>query len=127
MKTATITLQMLVRITGLAQIVLGIVLWTGSAQGLRNLHIVVGFALVLSLLGLVALAAAAHVGPGLVTAAALLVLVVPILGMTQTGLLLGGLHWLIQVLHLIIGLAAIAIAERLAAEIEGTPMPASQP
>jgi hypothetical protein len=35
-------------------------------------------------------------------------------GMTQQGLLPGDLHWIVRVMHLVIGLAAMPIAERLA-------------
>jgi hypothetical protein len=35
--------------------------------------------------------------------------------MTQQGLLPGSLHWIVRVAHLVIGLAAMPLAERLAA------------
>jgi hypothetical protein len=40
-------------------------------------------------------------------------LVVPALGVTQDQLLLGPAHWIIQVLHLRVGLAALALANVL--------------
>jgi hypothetical protein len=45
-------------------------------------------------------------------------LIVPILGLTQTNLLVGSTHWLIEVLHLLVGLGAIGMAEGLAARVK---------
>ena len=36
------------------------------------------------------------------------------LGITQTQLLLGAFHWIIQLLHLVVGLAAMGMGDRLA-------------
>jgi hypothetical protein len=44
--------------------------------------------------------------------------VLPILGVTQGRLLPGSWHWLIQVLHLLVGLAAIGLATDLATRIK---------
>jgi len=40
------------------------------------------------------------------------------LGLTQTRLMVGGAHWVIQVLHLLVGLGGIVLAERLAAKVK---------
>jgi hypothetical protein len=45
--------------------------------------------------------------------------VVPVFGMTQTQILPGSFHWIVQVLHLVVGLAALALAETLARRIRG--------
>jgi hypothetical protein len=37
-------------------------------------------------------------------------LIVPVFGVTQTALLVGSLHWLIQTAHLLVGLGALALA-----------------
>ena len=42
-------------------------------------------------------------------------LVGAVLGLTQTQLLVGSAHWLVEVLHLLVGIAAIGMAEGLAA------------
>ena len=117
MKTATTVAQTVLRVTGLVQLVLGIAFWTGNAEGLIPLHQLIGLLLVLSLWTLAAIAARAGVQPGLVALAAVWGLVTPILGLTQTRLLPGSAHWLIQVLHLLVGLGAIGQGEALAARI----------
>jgi hypothetical protein len=119
MKIATTVLQTLVRLSGLTLIVLGMLFWTGHALTLIPVHMLVGFVLVLSLWALAVLAARAGVHPGLVILAMLWGGLVPVLGLTQDRLLLGDAHWMIQVLHLLVGLGAIGQAEGLAARIRG--------
>jgi hypothetical protein len=79
----------------------------------------VGFVLVFSLWTLAVLAARAGVHPGLVALAIVWGFIVPVLGLTQERLLPGDAHWVIQVLHLLVGLGAIGQAEGLAARIKG--------
>jgi hypothetical protein len=113
MRPAVTVAQNLVRVCGLVQIVLGILFWTGNAPTLVPLHIVVGLILVLSLWTLAFLAARADAPAGFVTLAFLWGLLLPVFGMTQDRLLTGDGHWLVQVLHLLVGLAAIGMAEGL--------------
>jgi hypothetical protein len=119
MKTATTILQMLVRLAGLILIVLGVLFWTDHALTLGPVHMLVGFVLVFSLWALAVLAARAGVHPGLVALAIVWGFIVPVLGLTQERLLPGDAHWVIQVLHLLVGLGAIGQAEGLAARIKG--------
>lgn len=121
MKTATTVLQWLVRITGLIQIALGVYIWTGNADSFIRVHIFSGIILVVSLLALAVLAASAGVAPGLVALAVVWALVVLALGLTQEGLLPGSAHWVIQVVHLLLGLGAIGQAESLAWRIKRSP------
>jgi len=44
------------------------------------------------------------------------------LGMTQQRILIGDLHWIIRVLHLVVGIAAMPIAERLVAGQRAAPV-----
>ncbi len=127
MKTATTIAQGLARLTGLIQIILGALFWTGNALNLVPLHMLVGSVLVLSLWTLAFLAARAGVNRGFILLAALWGLLVPALGMTQARILPGDSHWLIQIVHLLVGLAAIGIAERLAVRIKLARTPVLQP
>jgi hypothetical protein len=113
--SATVTaLRMFVRVAGLVMVTLGLLFWTGNALGLLPIHMLIGLLLVLSLWTLAALAAAAGVNPALVALAFVWGLLVPALGVTQERLLPGTGHWVIQVLHLLVGLSLIALAESLA-------------
>ena len=118
MKTATTIVQMLVRFCGLALVTLGLLFWTGNARDLIPLHMLLGLVLVLSLWVLAGLAARAGVPMGLVALAVAWGLIVPALGLTQAQLLPGSAHWVIQVLHLLVGIGAIGQAEGLAARIK---------
>jgi hypothetical protein len=112
---STITaIQMGIRVVWLAQLALGVLFWTGNATGLVDLHQLLGILLVLALWTQAVLAARAGVEPRLVAVAAVWGLLVPIVGLTQTSLLTGSLHWLIQVIHLLLGIGLIGLAERLA-------------
>jgi hypothetical protein len=119
MKIATTVFQTLVRLSGLILISLGVLFWTGHALTLIPVHMLVGFVLVFSLWALAVLAARAGVHASLVALAIVWGFVVPILGLTQDRLLPGDAHWVIQVLHLLVGLGAIGQAEGLAARIKG--------
>ncbi len=126
MKTATTIAQMLLRLAGLIAIVLGLLFWTGNFLQLLPIHMLAGFVVVLSLWTLAGLAARAGVPIGLVALAIVWGLIVPILGMTQNQLLPGSAHWVIQVLHLLLGAGAIGQGEGLAARIKRARTLASQ-
>ncbi len=124
LKTATTVLQWLVRLTGALQLVFGVLIWTGNADSLIRVHIVSGVVFVLSLVALAILAAAAGVRLGFVALAIVWAAVVLILGLTQERILPGSTHWVIQVVHLLIGLGAIGQAENLARRIKSGRKPA---
>ena len=63
------------------------------------------------------MAARAGVPRGQVWLATIWGLIAPLLGLAQVGLLPGPNHWIIQVIHLLVGLGAIAQAEGLAVGI----------
>jgi hypothetical protein len=50
---------------------------------------------------------------GLAASVAVMGLIVLVLGMSQNSLVPGGAHWIIQVLHLLLGMAAVGMAEAL--------------
>jgi hypothetical protein len=117
MNMAVIVAQNLVRLCGLVLIVLGALFWSGNALTLIPVHMLVGLVLVLSLWTVAFLAARAGVAPGLVVLAILWGLLVIVFGVTQDQLLTGDAHWVIRVLHLLVGLGAIGQAEGLAVRI----------
>jgi hypothetical protein len=126
MTTVATVLRMLIRACAVVLVLLGILFWTGNALGLRPLHQFLGFVLVLSLWTLAVLAARAGASLGLVAGAAAWGLVVPILGLAQTSLLTGSAHWVIRVLHLLVGLAAVGLGEALAGRVHAL-APATRP
>jgi hypothetical protein len=104
--------QWVVRICGVLSLLSGLLFWTGDApRTLVPVHMLLGVILVLALLLMAVLGAQSGVPMGLAAGAAVLALVVLALGWTQTTLLPGGTHWIIQALHLILGMAAVGIGE----------------
>jgi hypothetical protein len=123
MKTVTMAAQMAVRVTFLVQIVLGLAFWTSHLLGLVTLHIVSGIILVLGLWVLAALGARSGAPLGLVVLAAVWGAVVIVFGLTHDSILTGGWHWLIQVIHLLLGISAVGQAEALGRRIRQTALP----
>ena len=118
MRAATTVIRMLIRLIGLVMIVLGLLFWTGNALTFIGLHMLLGIVLVLLLWAQAILAARSGASLGLVALAIAWGLIVVALGMTQNRLLPGDAHWVIKVLHLLVGIGAIGIAERLARSIQ---------
>jgi hypothetical protein len=114
MRFAILGLQWLIRLCAVVQLTLGGLFWTGNAYSLVPLHMLTGVLLVLGLWVQAALAARAGPGFGMPTLAFVVGLIVVGLGMTQDSILPGDLHWLIKVVHLLVGLSAIGLAESLA-------------
>jgi hypothetical protein len=118
LQIATTIARMLLGISGPTALVLGVLIWTGNALTLIPIHMLAGIVLVLSLWILAIMAAVSSVPRGLVALAIVWGLIVPILGMTQTRLLPGDAHWVIQILHLLIGIGAMALGQGLARRIK---------
>ena len=114
MRSTLTALQMSVRVVGVAQLGLGLAFWTGNALGLVDLHQLIGILIVLGLWAQAALAARTGVQPGMAAAAVVLGLIVIVVGLTQRELLAGSAHVVIEVLHLLLGIGAVGLAERLA-------------
>lgn len=118
MDTIRVIAQTVLRITGAIQIILGLLFWTGNAYSLIPVHILSGLILVLALWTLAVVALITGANRGLALVAIVWGVIVPVLGLTQSGLLQGSLHWIIEVIHLLVGLAAIGMGMRLARDIK---------
>ncbi len=104
---------MIVRIGVLIELVLGILFWTGNADSFQIVHIVIGILIVLSLwtLGIAQGLAGGSFGLALATFVVGFLLV--LVGLFQKGWLVDSNHWVIQVIHLLLGLSAIGLAEMI--------------
>jgi hypothetical protein len=121
-RTATIV-QGLMGICGIAQIAMGLLFWTGNAFDFVNLHMFLGLAIVLLLWILAALGLRAGVPGGLAGLAFVWGLIVPAFGMTQAQILPGSLHWIVQVVHLLLGIVALGLGDTLARRIKAAYTP----
>jgi hypothetical protein len=113
MRPTVTVLQMLARLLGAAQILIGFAIWFGWAPNTVVLHTALGslFVLVLWIIAAIALFALSKRAVALF--ALLWGALVLWLGMAQTALLPGGAHWAVRLVHLLVGLAAIGLAESL--------------
>ncbi|TMC16072.1 MAG: hypothetical protein E6J36_22485 [Chloroflexi bacterium] len=113
MKVITIAVWVL-RIAVLAAIILGILFWTGNAVNLIPVHMLLGIIAVLSL-WVIGLAQGFIKGGsfGLALATFMVGLALAIVGLYQQQWLLGSSHWIIQVIHLLLGLSAIGLGEMI--------------
>src|SRR5262245_52402213 len=107
----------LVGLTGLFQIVAGVLIWTGRGLSLIPVHMAVGVVLVLALWTLAIVAIRSHVNARLIAVAFVWGAVVLWFGYSQAQLLPGPNHWIIRVLHLLFGLAAMGQAGALRRQI----------
>jgi hypothetical protein len=107
-------LQIVVGIAGLCALVLGLVIWIANID-LTDIHMLFGLLVTLGLLvmSIIALTARGLRIWGIV--GVVYAIIVPIFGESQSALLVGNLHWLIQTLHLLIGLGAIVLTGFLGA------------
>lgn len=118
MSIATTIAQLTIRIAGPIMLILGLLFWSDNALFLIPLHMTIGLLLVLALWTLALIAAISGVNLGFVALVAVWSLIMPTLGLTQERLLPGGTHWLIDILHLLVGIGALALGEQLARRIK---------
>jgi len=101
-------IQWIAGLAGLAALALGLLIWFANMDFI-SIHMLLGLtvALFLLLLGIIAVFTRGIRVLGAVSIVYAIIL--PIFGLTQTTLLIGNLHWLIQVAHLLVGLGALAL------------------
>lgn len=109
--------QMTVRLSGLALLILGVLIWTGNQQ-LIPAHMGLGLLFVLALWSLAALSFRSRTAVGLGVRASIWGIVVLWLGLVQRQVWPGPPHVYVRVLHLIVGLSAIGVAEMLGARLK---------
>src|SRR5262245_45878288 len=109
MKTAARISGLVAGVSGLIQLILGVLFWIGFARGLVPMHMLIGLVFVLALMTLCGLGFASGLGRAAVLPM-VWSLVVLALGVTQMQLLPGTFHWVIQALHLLVGIAAMGMA-----------------
>ncbi len=112
--------SMVLRVCGILVLILGILFWAHAAGGIFVLiHMLLGILVALSLIALGFVIATAKKGGsiGLGIGALVVAILVIGLGLTQQGLLAkpGDPHWIIQFVHMLLGLLAIGMGEMITA------------
>lgn len=112
---------MVLRISALLTLMLGILFWTGNAGSLVFAHMGLGLLVTLSLWILAGVQAFSRRSRwDLVAAAVIVGAIIPVFGMMQSSLLPGSLHWIIQVIHLLLGLSAVGMGEVISRQAQQT-------
>jgi len=108
--------SIVLRLCGALAVILGILFWSGNALNLVPIHMLLGLLVVLSL-WIVGIGQAFSSGGSwpLAGGALLLGLLVIVVGMTQSSLIVGSFHWVIKVVHLLLGILAVGMGQIAAA------------
>jgi hypothetical protein len=109
--------SIVLRVCGGLALLLGLLFWLGIARNFLPVHILLGVLVVLSLWIIGVAQAVAGGSWSMAVGALLLGVLVAALGMTQSSLLLGPLHWVIQVVHLLLGAAAVGFGQGMVARM----------
>ena len=103
-------------LAGLLALISGILFWTGAALNLISMHMLLGLLTVGALWVIGIAQASSNAGSWMIAACALVVgAVMIVIGMNQAALMAGEFHWVIQVVHLLLGLLTIGIGHMAAA------------
>lgn len=113
MRTARI-IQIIIGIAGLGALSLGLLIWLAQIN-LISIHMLFGLVVALALLvaSILALTTRGMRPWGIV--GIIYALFVPVFGLTQSGMLVGNLHWLIRIAHMLVGIGAMALAGLMSA------------
>jgi len=98
------------RVAGVAALILGLLFWITPID-LISFHMLFGITLAISILVLSIMMLFIRGMRLLGIVGIIYTFVLPIFGLTQSGLLIGNLHWLIQTAHLLVGLGALALVQ----------------
>jgi hypothetical protein len=114
--------SLVVRIGGSLALLLGLLRYFNIGPDLVQLHMTLGILVVLALWILATIyARTPNANLGMSIGASVIGLLLLIVGVTQQGLLLNDFHWVIQVIHVLLGLTVIGMGESLAGAIRRAP------
>lgn len=107
--------SILLGILGVVALVMGILFWTGNALGLVMIHMLLGVLIVALLLVVGIGQAVARGGSWPMAIVAIVLGAVSLwIGMSQRTMMLGSSHIVIQIIHLVLGLAMVGFGQAMA-------------
>jgi hypothetical protein len=125
MQVVLLVAQWLARITGVLLLILGLLIWAENMRDLIGVHTLLGLLLFVALLVLAGASTRVGVPVGLAAGVVVLAVIMLGLGMTQNTLLPGPNHWIIQVLHLLVGMTAVGMGEAIGGRMRRARLTAS--
>src|SRR5215212_7938705 len=102
-------IQLIAGIAGLGALVLGLLIWFAEMNVVLPIHMIFGLIVTLGLLIVAIMAVFTSELRVLGIIGIIYALIIPIFGLTQFNLLVGDLHWLIRIAHLLVGIGAMAL------------------
>src|SRR5215475_7511351 len=102
-------IQLIAGISGLVALVLGLLIWFAQAYVVLPVHMILGLIVTLVLLVFSIMALLTNGLRVLGAIGVVYAVIVPVFGLTQASLLVGDLHWLIRIAHLLVGLGAMGL------------------
>ena len=118
MATAARYLKILIRLSGVGALLLGLTIWSGHARSWLPLHVSFGVTLVLALFATVVISTLAAARRGFSVFVLLWGVLVVVFGRLQVTLLPGSHHWIVALVHLLIGGIAMGLGAALAGAVE---------
>lgn len=108
--------SVVVSLAGVFALITGVIFWTGHALNLISMHMLLGFVTVAGLWVAAVGQAFARGGSRVLALVALVIGAATLyVGLYQTTLKIGDFRWLIQVLHLVLGILTIGLSHMAAA------------
>ena len=108
-------IQVIAGIAGVVALVLGLSIWLAQTYVVLPVHMILGLIVTLGLLIFSILALLTNGLRVLGAIGIIYALFLPVFGLTQASLLVGDLHWLIRIAHLLVGLGAMGLMGNLGA------------
>jgi hypothetical protein len=106
--TAARIIQIISGIAGLGALILGLTFWITNSD-LINIHMLFGFsvAIILLIMSIMAVSTKGTRIWGIV--GIIYAIILPIFGLTQANILVTNQHWIIQTLHMLVGIGAMVL------------------
>ena len=102
------TIQWIAGLAGLGALTLGLLFWIANVDFI-NIHMLLGLTVALALLVLGVVAVCTRGLRILGAVAIVYALLLPVFGLRQATLLIGSMHWLIQIAHMLVGIGGLAL------------------
>jgi hypothetical protein len=107
-------IQIILGIAGLGALTLGLLFWIANIE-LISIHMLFGLIVALTLLAMSVMAVSTRGMRIWGVVGIVYALIVPVFGLTQFRILVGNMHWLIQTLHMLVGIGALVLGGGMSA------------
>jgi hypothetical protein len=101
-------IQIILGITGLGALTLGLLFWIAKIE-LISIHMLFGLIVALTLLVMSVMAISTRGMRIWGIVGVVYALIVPVFGLTQSGILTGNMHWVVQTAHMLVGIGALVL------------------